>query len=90
MLPDNFVKVGFAAETDELLTNAHMKLTQKRLDLIAANDVNAEGSGFETDTNKVTIIDRGGEVEDFPLMSKHNVAEKILDRVVGLLSQRDR
>ena len=52
------VKVGFAAETDDVLVNARAKLVPKGLDLIAANDVTAEGSGFETDTNEVVLIDR--------------------------------
>ena len=82
----SFVKVGFAAETGDLLENARDKVSKKSLDLIVANDVTGEGSGFGSDTNKVLLIDRSGTVEDLPLMSKHEVAGRILDRVTLLLS----
>ncbi len=81
------VKVGFAAETDDLLVNAQAKLREKKLDLIAANDVTAPGSGFATDTNQVTLIDGDG-VEELPLLPKYDVAHRILDRVVALLQER--
>ena len=81
----SFLKIGFAAETEELLANAQDKLERKALDLIVANDVSKEGSGFGADTNKVTLVGKSGEVEDLPLMSKHDVAHRILDRVKGLL-----
>ncbi|MFC2014474.1 phosphopantothenoylcysteine decarboxylase [Chloroflexota bacterium] len=87
-LSDNFIKVGFAAETNDLLKNAEKKLIKKRLDFICANDVSAADSGFEVDTNRVTIIDKNGEMEALPLMSKRDVADKILDRVIGLLGNR--
>ena len=80
-----FVKVGFAAESEDLLENAMDKLLRKSTDLIVANDVTAEGSGFGTDTNKVFLLDREGNTEDLPLMSKHEVAYRILDRVGQLL-----
>ena len=79
------VVIGFAAETQELIDNAQEKLRRKRLDLIVANDVAAEGSGFGTDTNQVTLIDANGSVEALPLLSKREVAQRILDRVVVLL-----
>ena len=82
---DGLVKVGFAAETDDILVNARAKLAPKGLDLIAANDVTAEGSGFETDTNEVVLIDREGRMEELGLMSKYDVGNRILDRVVALL-----
>ena len=81
------VKVGFAAETDDLLVNAQAKLREKKLDLIAANDVTAPGSGFATDTNQVTLID-ADSVEEVPLLPKYDVAHRILDRVVALLRER--
>ncbi|MFC1938792.1 bifunctional phosphopantothenoylcysteine decarboxylase/phosphopantothenate--cysteine ligase CoaBC [Chloroflexota bacterium] len=81
----NFLKVGFAAESKDMVANARKKLAQKGLDLIVANDITDPKSGFGADTNKVTIIDKQGEVENLPLMSKREVAERILDRVVGLL-----
>jgi phosphopantothenoylcysteine decarboxylase/phosphopantothenate--cysteine ligase len=84
---DKILKVGFAAESDDLLDNASKKLTVKRLALIAANDITAENAGFGVDTNKVTILDREGGMEDLPLMSKYEVAHRILDRVAKLLSK---
>ena len=70
-VPDSVVKVGFAAETHDLIANAKTKLQEKRLDLIAANDVTKPGSGFAVDTNQVTIIDRSGAAEELPLLSKY-------------------
>jgi phosphopantothenoylcysteine decarboxylase / phosphopantothenate---cysteine ligase len=87
-LPDTFIKVGFAAETQDLLNNARKKLTQKRLDFICANDVSAPDSGFAVDTNRVTIIDKNAKTEELPLMDKRDVADKILDKVIGLLRER--
>ncbi len=81
----SFLRVGFAAETEELLANARDKLERKALDLIVANDVSAEGSGFGGDTNKVTLVGKSGEAEDLPMMSKQDVAHHILDRVKALL-----
>ncbi|MSQ22459.1 MAG: bifunctional phosphopantothenoylcysteine decarboxylase/phosphopantothenate--cysteine ligase CoaBC [Dehalococcoidia bacterium] len=79
------VKVGFAAETEDLLANARQKLINKNVHLFVANDVTAPGAGFGVDTNKVTIIDRDGGVEDLPIMTKYEVAHRILDRVAKLL-----
>ena len=81
----NFIKVGFAAESEDIVTNAKKKLHAKGLDLVVANDITAQDSGFGADTNRVTIIDKNDEVEDLPLMSKREGADKILDRVVELL-----
>ena len=78
------VTVGFAAETEDLLANAQEKLSRKKLDLIAANDVTARDAGFAVDTNRVTLLSAAGTVEELPLMSKVEVAEAILDRVVSL------
>jgi phosphopantothenoylcysteine decarboxylase/phosphopantothenate--cysteine ligase len=83
-----FIKVGFKAETQNLVSNAKEKLYKTNLDLIVANDVTLEGSGFGTDTNKVVIINRKGEQEDLPMMTKREVADKILDRVVKLMPKR--
>ena len=80
----NFVRVGFAAESQNLVENAKAKVGSKDLDLIAANDITAEGSGFGSDTNKVTLIDRDLAVEELPLLSKYEVSNQILDRVKGL------
>jgi len=84
----SFVKVGFAAESENLITNAKGKLTRKDLDLIVANDITDASSGFSVDTNQVTIIERTGKVDRLPLMSKREVADKILDRVVEILKNR--
>ena len=79
------VLVGFAAETENVLENARGKLLSKRLDLIVANDVTAEGAGFGTDTNIVTLISHGG-VETLPLMRKREVAHRIWDAALALRS----
>ena len=84
----NLVKVGFAAESENVVENARSKLEQKQLDIIIANDITDVDSGFGTDTNKVTIINRDGKTESLPLMTKREVADKILERVVGLLSPK--
>jgi len=82
----NFLKVGFAAESENIVAHAKQKLKGKKLDLIVANDITDASSGFGTDTNKVTLIDKQGNVEDLPLLTKREVADRILDKVVGLLS----
>jgi phosphopantothenoylcysteine decarboxylase/phosphopantothenate--cysteine ligase len=84
----NFIKVGFAAESSNLVGNAREKLKQKRLDFIVANDITARDSGFGTDTNRVTIIDRKGKIDSLPLLAKREVADKVLDRLVALLRGR--
>ena len=86
-LPDTFVKVGFAAETQDLIANARQKLVRKRLAFIRANDVTASDAGFGADTNRITILHATGAQEALPLMSKHAVAPAILDRVVPLLGK---
>lgn len=73
--------VGFAAETTDLLRHARDKMERKNLDLIVANDVTREGAGFEKETNIVQLLYRGGGVEEFPLISKYELAHQILDRV---------
>jgi phosphopantothenoylcysteine decarboxylase / phosphopantothenate---cysteine ligase len=80
----NRIFVGFAAETQNLLKNAKEKLTEKNLDLIVANDVSLPGAGFKVDTNIVKILDRSGKVEKIPLMSKEDLADHILNRVLLL------
>ena len=81
------VLVGFAAETGDLLARAREKRTRKNADLIVANDVSAPGSGFDVDTNAVTIIGRDQE-QTLPLQSKASVAEAILDQVEQLIRAR--
>ena len=84
----NFLKVGFAAESEDIVANARQKLEKKQLDLIVANDITDPSSGFGTDTNKVTLIDRNGKTESLPLLTKREVADRILDRVVELLTEK--
>ncbi len=73
--------VGFAAETEDLIQNAREKLAKKNLDLIVANDIRI---GFGGETNRVTILDRHGGVEELPELTKREAAHRILDRVVAL------
>ncbi len=81
-----FIRVGFAAESSDLEHNAQAKLTAKHLDLIVANDITATDSGFGTENNRVTVMDRSGGIDRLPLLSKREVADRVLDRVVALLS----
>ena len=82
------VRVGFAAETSNMVAYASAKLIAKRLDLLVANDVSRSDSGFGTETNKVHIFHANGAVEDLPVMPKTGVAAAIWDRIVSLLSTR--
>jgi len=86
----DFIKVGFAAETEDLIPNAKKKLWGKKLDFIVANDVKDKNSGFGADTNKVIIIDKDEKVDKLPLLSKREVADRILDKVVAILEVRNR
>jgi len=76
--------VGFAAETDCIAENARKKLQDKNADLIVANDVTAEGAGFDVDTNVVTLFSRDGRDLPLPKLTKREVAHRILDEVVRL------
>jgi uncharacterized protein (DUF952 family) len=78
--------VGFAAESQDLLDNAAAKLQAKRLDMIAANDITAEGAGFGVDTNRVTLLFPDGRSDALPLMTKEEVAQAILQRVMPRLT----
>lgn len=79
------IVVGFAAESQDLVANARTKMLRKKLDYVVANDITARDSGFAVDTNRVTIIDAGGGVEQLPLLTKTQVAEAVLERVERLL-----
>jgi phosphopantothenoylcysteine decarboxylase/phosphopantothenate--cysteine ligase len=81
------VLVGFAAETEDLAKNAGAKLKAKNLDFIVVNPVGGPDSGFDSDTNKASIIDAQGGVQEIPLVSKAEMAEAILDRVVKILAR---
>jgi len=80
------IRVGFAAETEQLVVHAQEKLRKKQLDLLIANDVSRSDSGFGSDTNQVLIFHAHGAMEDLPVMSKSSVATAIWDRIVSLLS----
>jgi phosphopantothenoylcysteine decarboxylase/phosphopantothenate--cysteine ligase len=80
--------VGFAAETDHVAENARKKLAAKNADLIVANDVTAEGAGFDHDTNIVTLFSRDGRDLALPKLSKSEVAQRILDEILRLRSLR--
>lgn len=86
----NQTLVGFAAETEDLLAHAQEKLHAKRVDLIVANDVSAPESGFGSDTNRVYLLDRAGGKVDVPLLSKRDVADRILTRILELGSESRR
>jgi phosphopantothenoylcysteine decarboxylase/phosphopantothenate--cysteine ligase len=79
------IVVGFAAESQDMIDNARAKLEEKGLDLIVANDITAADSGFAVDTNRVTLLQADGAIEELPLLNKIEVAEEIMDRVVKLL-----
>jgi phosphopantothenoylcysteine decarboxylase/phosphopantothenate--cysteine ligase len=80
----NRLLVGFATETEDVLQNAERKLHSKNLDMIVANDVTQEGAGFAGDTNIVTLLDRVGQQEPLPLMSKNAVAHAVYNRLLAL------
>ncbi len=81
------IVVGFALETDDPVENGWRKLRGKELDLRVVNDATEPGAGFEVATNRVTLLHRGGAAVELPLLTKHEVAERILDRVVPLLGR---
>jgi phosphopantothenoylcysteine decarboxylase/phosphopantothenate--cysteine ligase len=81
---ENRLIVGFAAETGKVAENARKKLSEKNADLIVANDVTAEGAGFDVDTNIVTLFARDGRDLPLPKMTKREVAHRILDEVLRL------
>jgi phosphopantothenoylcysteine decarboxylase/phosphopantothenate--cysteine ligase len=84
LMPKGGVAVGFALETDDLVAHAREKRLRKGFDLVVANPAGEPGAGFGTPTNRVTLIG-DGEPEGLPLLSKEEVAERILDRVESLL-----
>jgi len=79
-----FIRIGFAAESEDLISNARGKLVEKELDLIVANDITELGAGFAVDTNRVSIIGRDGVVETLPTLSKREVADRILSAMVKM------
>ena len=81
----DLIRVGFAAESEDLIVHAQEKIERKGLDLIVANDITAADAGFGTDTNRVVLLDPEGGADALPLLSKYDVAQRLLDRVVDLL-----
>lgn len=84
-VPSGVLRVGFAAESENLIDNARGKLESKGLALIAANDITQEDSGFNVDTNRVVILGRDGTEEELPLLTKYQVGHRLLDRVMEAL-----
>jgi phosphopantothenoylcysteine decarboxylase/phosphopantothenate--cysteine ligase len=82
---DGQVMVGFALETDNELEHARMKLEKKNLDLVVLNSMQDRGAGFGTDTNRVTMIDRGGAIDKYELKPKAQVAQDLVQRVIKML-----
>ncbi len=80
---DGQIVVGFAAETNDVVTYARIKMGKKNLDMVVANDVSQNGAGFNSDTNIATVITKSGSV-DLPLMPKREMADRILDEIVKL------
>ncbi len=78
------VLVGFAAETENMATNALKKLKEKRLDLIVANDISEKEAGFGSDKNRARLINNKGTVRELSLMPKIDMAEKILDEILKI------
>jgi phosphopantothenoylcysteine decarboxylase / phosphopantothenate---cysteine ligase len=78
--------IGFAAESQQLLDNAKHKLERKRLDLMIANDITASDAGFDVDTNRVVLISPSGQ-DALPVMSKAEVSDAIIQRLVELLKE---
>jgi phosphopantothenoylcysteine decarboxylase/phosphopantothenate--cysteine ligase len=77
--------VGFALETDNELEHARSKLKKKNLDLVVLNSMQDEGAGFGTDTNRVTMIDRSGNLEKFEMKPKNQVASDLVRRVIKMI-----
>ncbi|MCX7919837.1 MAG: bifunctional phosphopantothenoylcysteine decarboxylase/phosphopantothenate--cysteine ligase CoaBC [bacterium] len=80
----NKILIGFAAESDDIISNAQEKLKKKNLDFIVANDISQPGIGFGSDTNAVILISRKGDVEEIPQMTKEEIAERILDKIATI------
>jgi phosphopantothenoylcysteine decarboxylase/phosphopantothenate--cysteine ligase len=83
------IKIGFAAEIGGAEDKALQKMRKKGLDMIVANDVSEAGSGFATDTNRITIIERDGSIEKFGMLTKKEAACRILEKLADLLSKED-
>ena len=90
---NNLIKVGFAAETENLDSNAQKKLVEKKLDIVAANDVSLADRGFESANNKIILFDNQGGEEDLGMLTKYQASTKILDKIKAIMkikSKRNR
>ncbi len=85
---DKQLLIGFAAETDHVSEYARKKLTSKNADMIVANNVKTEGAGFGTDTNIVTFYRKDGVTKELPILSKKEVASKIIDEICLLIKEQ--
>ena len=83
---NNLIKVGFAAETENLVSNAQKKLVEKKLDIVAANDVSLVDSGFESANNKIILFDNQGGEEDLGMLTKYQASTKILDKIKTIIN----
>jgi phosphopantothenoylcysteine decarboxylase/phosphopantothenate--cysteine ligase len=86
---DGVFTLGFALETTDGVSNATAKLESKNMNLVALNQAGAEDAGFEVDTNRVTLIDPSGSIEELPLLSKRETADRLLDRIEDRLRDGD-
>ena len=81
---EDLLVIGFAAETNDLLEYARSKMEKKGLDMVVANDITKEGAGFNTDTNIATVLKKDGSVKELPLMTKREMADRVLDEIIKL------
>jgi phosphopantothenoylcysteine decarboxylase/phosphopantothenate--cysteine ligase len=86
-MKDGRIIVGFAAEGEDIVENALGKLRKKNADLIVANDILKPGAGFGEDTNIVYFVDKWGKVQELPIMTKTEVAERIFDKIIEIKRQ---
>jgi phosphopantothenoylcysteine decarboxylase/phosphopantothenate--cysteine ligase len=75
--------IGFAAESRDLVENASKKMQLKNLDMIVANDIGSSTTGFEVDDNQVSFLYPDGKIEPFPVLTKYEVAEKIINNIIN-------
>ena len=83
---NKITKIAFAAETENLIENAKIKLKEKNLDMIVANDVSREDIGFNSDDNQVTLIQKNGSITELPIMPKTDLAHILLDETIALIN----
>jgi phosphopantothenoylcysteine decarboxylase/phosphopantothenate--cysteine ligase len=82
----NKILIGFAAETESLIEQATKKLQEKNLDMIVANNVLTEGAGFDNDTNIVSVIHKAGEVDEWPILQKRELAQRLIEEIAKTMN----